>query len=571
MKKLFRVFVTLACTTSGAMAQSPSIPGSWTPTFQEEFNGSWVDGNKWRLGTHYAGIAGSGGISPQNVTVSGGTLKLTSEQRAVSMGGTNYSYATGEVSTFAQFRQQYGYFEARIKYPYVKGLWPAFWLMPDRAQYGALNSYYRSYIKFDLTAANIAQVNTAELRLRVSSIEAGPTNNLVCMKVVDSWTESGITWNNKPVPNPIWVAQKWNNQVTAGQEIVIDLKAFVTQEMAGDKKVSVVLADTFMRTKFIKFHSSEAATAADRPRLVVNGTTYYASEDATVRRGDYANTNYGNALDLTVEEEWGNGVHTYTDGMEVDIMESLGIWGSNLTDHALHWDGYDADHKSTGWHKISYPPTSDGFHTYGVYWQAGLLEFYVDGVKTATYSNSRVMSVPAFMILSLQLGGWDNNTVGSQVHNQVMEVDWVRAWSGTRTPFTQSEVIVDNPAATATGAWTASTATAGFYGSNYLHDGNTAKGTKTVRFTPSLPSSGKYWVYGRWTADPGRANNVPFDIAHTGGTSTVSINQQVKGGNWIALGSYNFNSGTAGNVLIRTTGTSGHVIADSVRFLRVAP
>ncbi|OJV03640.1 MAG: hypothetical protein BGO12_03790 [Verrucomicrobia bacterium 61-8] len=77
----------------------------------------------------------------------------------------------------------------------------------------------------------------------------------------------------------------------------------------------------------------------------------------------------------------------------------------------------------------------DGYHTYGVYWESGLMEFYVDGVKTYTFANSRACSVPCYILLSLQLGGWDPaNAPGSQVDNQLTQVDWVRVWSGTKQP-----------------------------------------------------------------------------------------------------------------------------------------
>jgi hypothetical protein len=46
----------------------------------------------------------------------------------------------------------------------------------------------------------------------------------------------------------------------------------------------------------------------------------------------------------------------------------------------------------------------------------------------------------------------------------------------------------------------------------------------------------------------------------------VFVNQTLNGGQWVSLGTYHFESGTSGSVTIRTTGTSGHVIADAVKF-----
>ena len=559
-------FVEVAPIPDTSSNPVPPMPGNWTVTFQDEFDGSNLNGARWRLGQHWSGIGGSGGVAPENVSVSGGTLRIKSEQRAVSYGGTNYSYATGEVSSFMQFRQQYGYFEARIKYPTVTGLWPAFWLMPDRGDYGWKDGFYRSLVKFDLTGVNPGTITSAELQMKVTTVEAGASNNLVFMKLADdSWNESAVTWNTMPAPDPVWITQRWN-QAVAGQDMTVDVKDFVTQQMAGDKKISFVVADTFLKTKNVKFASREAATQADRPRLVINGVTYYATEDAYVRWGTLANTNYGTATELAVEDSWGDTATTFNGGMEVDILESLGIWGADETQHAVHWDGYSTSHQSAGWPNVLSPPTSDGFHTYGVYWQPGVLEFYVDGVRTAEWNNTRVMSVPAYLILSLQLGGWDNNNPGAQVNNQTMEVDWVRAWSGTRSGLTAAVVDNSNTAnLVVTGSWTNSTSTTGYYATNYTHDNNAAKGTKVFSFKPPITVSGTYQVYARWTSGTNRASNVPVDVVKADGSvATLNINQQAGGSQWSLLGTYALAPGNA-EVRLRTDATNGFVIADAIR------
>ncbi|HVJ44895.1 MAG TPA: DNRLRE domain-containing protein, partial [Luteolibacter sp.] len=307
--------------TGIAQAQAqPSLPGSWTLDFEENFDGSTLDGTKWRMGGHHSGIAGSGGNAPENITVSGGALRLKAEQRAVTFGGANYSYATGEVSTFANYRQRYGYYEARVKYPAVTGLWPAFWLMPDRGTYGDASVNRRSYLKFDLTGSGISSVSSATLVLKVSAMETGPTNNLMVFKTGDGWSEGTINWNNKPVMDPVMVAQKYNNAVVVGDTISIDVTPYVAQQIAGDKIVSMVLADIYMRAKLLGFHSSEATNVADRAKLVINGTDYVATEDATVRGGTYAATNYGNAVSLDVKDNWGNTADTFNGGMELDVL-----------------------------------------------------------------------------------------------------------------------------------------------------------------------------------------------------------------------------------------------------------
>lgn len=62
---------------------------------------------------------------PENVKIVDGVLMMTAKQE--SFGGANYTSA--RLVTKNKFEQQYGRFEARIKLPYGKGYWPAFWLL----------------------------------------------------------------------------------------------------------------------------------------------------------------------------------------------------------------------------------------------------------------------------------------------------------------------------------------------------------------------------------------------------------------------------------------------------------
>ncbi|GIH01967.1 xanthan lyase [Rhizocola hellebori] len=135
---------------------------------------------------------------------------------------------------------------------------------------------------------------------------------------------------------------------------------------------------------------------------------------------------------------------------------------------------------------------------------------------------------------------------------------------------TPGEVILDNAASsgvTRAGTWLSSTSISGFYGPDYEHDNNTAKGVNRLRFTPALPAAGAYTVYLRWTSHTNRASNVPVDVVHSGGITTRTVDQRVSGGQWVSLGSYSFSAGSAGSVLLRTENTNGYVIADAVRFV----
>jgi len=62
---------------------------------------------------------------PQNIKVEDGMLKITALKESY-MGS---SYTSARILTKGKFEQQYGRIEARIKMPWGKGLWPAFWML----------------------------------------------------------------------------------------------------------------------------------------------------------------------------------------------------------------------------------------------------------------------------------------------------------------------------------------------------------------------------------------------------------------------------------------------------------
>ena len=63
----------------------------------------------------------------ENVTVQNGILIITAEEEAFN----GSSYTSARLLTKGKFEQTYGRFEARMRLPYGKGIWPAFWLLGD--------------------------------------------------------------------------------------------------------------------------------------------------------------------------------------------------------------------------------------------------------------------------------------------------------------------------------------------------------------------------------------------------------------------------------------------------------
>lgn len=180
--------------------------------------------------------------------------------------------------------------------------------------------------------------------------------------------------------------------------------------------------------------------------------------------------------------------------------------------------------------------------------------------NTATGENvSHTYSATGSYNVSLTVTDNDGKSAAASASIEVLEC----------YPPSVTEVIIDNmdSECSKVGTWAESTSNPDFYGTNYIHDSGSLKGEKTVTFTPDFESAGMYEVFEHHTAGTNRATNVPIDINHAGGTSTVTINQQENNATWVSLGTYQFNAGTNGSVVLKNEGTSDVVIADAIKFV----
>ncbi|GAB2875608.1 cellulase family glycosylhydrolase [Streptomyces mayteni] len=130
-------------------------------------------------------------------------------------------------------------------------------------------------------------------------------------------------------------------------------------------------------------------------------------------------------------------------------------------------------------------------------------------------------------------------------------------------------VIVDNGGAgyTDTGDWPRSTSTAGFYGTDYAHSGSAnASPAKTAVFQPTLPATGTYNVYLRWTPNANRATAAPVTIHDgSGGSAGVTVDQRTNGCQWNLLGTYELTAGSNARLEL-SAASAGYTIADAALF-----
>jgi beta-glucanase (GH16 family) len=136
----------------GHMPIHKSDGGYWQCSFADNFDGTGLDPSKWiaqRTDTsgYLNGMTACFVDSPNNVSVSEGTLKLTAREEAAPftcgnwLQGFTTRYTSGMVSTAGgRFSQAFGRFavRARISAAQVPGLQSSLWLWPvDSNRYGA--------------------------------------------------------------------------------------------------------------------------------------------------------------------------------------------------------------------------------------------------------------------------------------------------------------------------------------------------------------------------------------------------------------------------------------------------
>ncbi|OGV39070.1 MAG: hypothetical protein A2X48_18090 [Lentisphaerae bacterium GWF2_49_21] len=126
------------------LGKRPPVEGDWTMTFDEEFDGKEIDMKKWNIyGPNYWDKKSH--WTKDNLILGNGVVKFKfekkrgfhnddpNEKKPQNLSGSNESdYACGYLDSYGKWVQRYGYFEARVKLPVAPGLWPTFWMMPDR-------------------------------------------------------------------------------------------------------------------------------------------------------------------------------------------------------------------------------------------------------------------------------------------------------------------------------------------------------------------------------------------------------------------------------------------------------
>ena len=115
----------------------------------------------------------------------------------------------------------------------------------------------RTFLRFDLRNFPYA-ASSAILRLHVSGLPNGVPVNVCAFAVnSDSWSEFSITWKKQPATGAMIACQS----VGALGWVSVDITSFVRQVLAGDKIMSLALADFSIANRLIQFDSRETSNS----------------------------------------------------------------------------------------------------------------------------------------------------------------------------------------------------------------------------------------------------------------------------------------------------------------------
>lgn len=311
----------------------------------------------------------------------------------------------------------------------------------------------------------------------------------------------------------------------------------------------------------------------------------------TLSSSDYVPTSPLNRLPVTVTLVSGQNVGSRSLGMAATVADGgividnvstklTGVWTNQTTPVGYYGGGYLTDGNALKGSKAARFDATlpfDGYYRVSLRWVAGSDRSNNVPIDIVASTGTRTT------IVNQQNDGGVWNDMGVYYFTRAGGAVAIRNAGTTGLVIADAvrfvavasppALVKDNSDATGvtlTGAWSPSTSTSGFYGTNYLSDGNPAvKGNHAVTFSPgSLGTSGVFEVFARWTAGSNRASNASYDVLTASGIKTVTVDQRTRGGQWVSLGFFDLNAlGTT--IKLRNDGANGFVIADAVRVVRV--
>ena len=103
----------------------------------------------------------------------------------------------------------------------------------------------------------------------------------------------------------------------------------------------------------------------------------------------------------------------------------------------------------------------------------------------------------------------------------------------------------------------------------YVPTVSSPKDEGIAQWIPNIPEEGKYAVYVTYPTCKDAVDDATYTVHHKGGTTQFKVNQQMGGGTWVYLGTFEFDEGEHNYGMVSLSNLSRHkgvISADAVRF-----
>lgn len=103
----------------------------------------------------------------------------------------------------------------------------------------------------------------------------------------------------------------------------------------------------------------------------------------------------------------------------------------------------------------------------------------------------------------------------------------------------------------------------------YVPTVTSAKDEGLAQWVPNIPKEGKYAVYVTYQSYENSTDEATYTVHHKGGVTQFKVNQQIGGGTWVYLGTFEFDQGEHDYGMVALSSHSHHkgiITADAVRF-----
>ena len=372
---------TLSIPTTYEVSPGDTLTLVWS----DEFDGTRLDPQTWFFATGDGaekGLPGGWGNNelqhylPDSAQVANGVLSITARRESVQ--GRNYTSA--RINTEDRFAFRYGRIEASIKLPAGKGLWPAFWMLPQDTPYGT----WAASGEIDIVEAiNLDGSGSDRIFGTIHFGGPAPANSSAGTTYTPSaditsefhtyaleWDEDQIRWYFDGMLYAMqnsWTSTAAPYPAPFDQPFHILLNLAVGGNFPGSPDGTTVFPAT-MEVDWVRVYSGEAAPGAPTAPSVAaptptepagNVISLFSDAYTTIAGIDY-NPNWGQATVVTQESIAGNNTLKYA-GLNYQGTDFAGNAQDVSGMDSLHLDFWTADSTTLNVSLISPGPAETAF------------------------------------------------------------------------------------------------------------------------------------------------------------------------------------------------------------------